>query len=154
MISTLIILAFSVALFFFYVQTFCESVLRHEFSHPYLQDIIARARLEYPRLRDAFASSASSDYSDARLALECDFATLAYLLKNSRDKRGHWSRREKILLLYFRFLLLWLSVRHALKLQEKDVVRRLTTVLDYFANLLGERLSAVSAGNALSHLES
>lgn len=154
MVVSFLILLFSTALFFFYIQTFCERVLRREFSHPYFQDIIRAIRLEYPRLRDAYASKPSLDYADTRLALKCDFMALAYLLKSTDHTNRYLLRREKFLLLYFRFLLLSLPIRHAFKLREKDAVLRLAKILQYFANLLGEQLSASSLGNALPNLES
>jgi hypothetical protein len=154
MVLPFLILVFSTALFFFYVQAFCERALRREFSHPYFQEMIQAMQLEFPRLRDAFASNASLDYADARLALKCDFTTLEYLLKRSGRTRGPFARREKILFLYFRFLLFCLPLRHALKLREKDAILKLAAILQYFANLTGERLSAGSLANAQAHLES
>ncbi len=154
MILSVVILVFSSALFFFYVQAFCEKALQREFSRPYFQDIIDTIQLEYPRLRAAVASNDSLDYSDASHALKCDFITLEYLLTNSDRTRGHLSRPEKILLLYFRFLLFSLPIRRTFKLQEGGAVLRLAAILQYFANLVGERLSAGSVANALPNLES
>jgi hypothetical protein len=146
-IISVLILAVSSALFFFYMQAFCEKALRREFSRPYFQDIIQAIQLEYPGLRDSVASDASLDYSYARFTLRCDFITLEYMLNNNDPAHWHLPRREKILILYFRFLLFWLPIRHAFKLGEKEAVLRLATVLQYFANSLGEKLSAIPLGN-------
>lgn len=145
MVIAALVLAFSSALFFFYLQTVCERVLQREFSHPYFQEVVNAIRLEYPRLREAASLSGPLEYTNTRLALECDFMTLSYLLKNA----DHMSWREKVLFLYFRFLLLSLSIRHALKVSENGAVVKLATILQFFANLLGERLSAQSFDNAL-----
>jgi len=144
-----IVLVFSTALFFFYLQAICEKALRREFSHPYLQDIIKAIQLEFPRLRAGLAESASMEYSETRLALKCDFMALEYLLKSSDRARRHLSRPEKLLMLYFRFLLFSMPLRHALKLHERESVLKLTTLLQYFANLTGERLSVSSLHSAL-----
>jgi hypothetical protein len=153
-IMSVMVLVVSSALFFFYVQAFCEKALRREFSHPYFQDIITSIRLEYPRLRDTFAANASFNYSDACLTLKCDFMTLEYLLKNSDPSRRHLSGRERLLVLYFRFLLLCLPIRHAFKLQEKQAVLGLAAFLQFFANSVGEKLSVNSTLTAASGLES
>ncbi|MCL5670994.1 MAG: hypothetical protein M1423_06840 [Acidobacteria bacterium] len=154
MIMPLIILVFSTALFFFYIQAICERALRREFSHPYFQDIINAIQLEFPSLRDDLAANVSLDHSEMHLALKCDFITLEYLLKNSDRTRRRFSRHEKVLMLYFRFLLFCLPIRHAFKLRERDAVLHLTTILQYFANLTGERLSVSSLGDALPNLQS
>ena len=149
-----VVLAVSTALFFFYLQTVCERVLRREFSHSHLRDVIAAIHLEYPRLREGAAANASLQYSETRLALECDFVALRYLLKSSDRARRRLSRSEKGLMLYFRVLLFSLSIRHALKLRQKDSVLKLTTILQYFANVLGERVRVNSLDAAFSDLQS
>ncbi len=154
MVMSVLVLAVSGALFFFYLQTLCEKVLRREFSHPYHQDIIKAIRLEYPGLRDSCAADASFNYSDVRLTFKCDFMTLEYLLKNVDLSRRHLSRRERLLVIYFRFLLFSLPIRHAFKLHEKQAVMRLATVLQFFANSVGEKLSVNSLPIAASDLES
>lgn len=154
MIVSILILVFSIALFLFYLQTLCEKILRREFSDPYFQQVINAIQLEYPRLRNAAASNTSVDYSDARLALECDYMTLSYLLKNADRTRQHLSRRERILFVYFRLQIFSLSVRHALKLREGDAVLRSAAILQYLANLVGERLSVSSAADFQPRFES
>ena len=150
MILSVLVLVVSSALFFFYIQAFCEKALRREFSRAYFQDVVQAIQLEYPSLLDATAPKASQNYSDARLALECDFVTLSYLLENGDRTRRPLPRREKVLLLYFRFLLFCLPIRHAFKLREKEAVSKLATILQYFANSVGESLSISSLGNAQS----
>lgn len=154
MLVSFLILIFSSALFFFYLQTLCERVLRREFSHPYFQEIIKAIQLEYPRLSQAVESKASLDYSDARLALECDFMALTCLLKNGDRNHRRSSRHERLMFLYFRFQLFSMSIRHALKLPEGEAVVRSAAVLQYFANLVGERLNVTNLDAALANPES
>ncbi len=154
MVMSVLVLVVSSALFLFYIQTLCEKVLRQEFSRPYFQDIINAIRLEYPRLRDSCTTDGSYNYSDACLTLKCDFMTLEYLMKNSDPSRRHLSRRERLLATYFRFLLFSLPIRHAFKLHEKQAVLRLASVLQFFANSVGEKLSVNSLPIAASELES
>lgn len=154
MLMSIVILVFSSALFVFYLQTLCENVLRREFSQPYCRDIVHAIQLEYPRLREAIASETSVEYADARLALQCDFMTLQYLLKHADHSERRLSWREKILFHYFRFLLFTLPIHHTFNLQEKEVVLKLATILQFFANLVGERLTVGPVGRALVHHES
>lgn len=150
---SILILVISSALFFFYLQTLCEKVLRREFSQPYHQDIIRAIQLEYPRLHEAAVSKGPVEYADARLALQCDFLTLGYVLKNANPGQHLLSGREKILLLYFRFLLFCLPIHHALKLGENEAVLKLATILQFFANMVGEKLTVSTLSEAVANPE-
>lgn len=153
MILSVLILVFSGALFFFYIQTFCEKALRRKFTQPYFKDIVEAIPLEYPLLLNRPASDTSLDHSHTRSALRYDFMILEYLLRNSGA--GHWNlpRRERILVLYFRFLLFSLPIRHAVNLREGEVILKLAKILQFFANLLGEKLSIHPLGCAPSDSE-
>lgn len=148
MVMPIVILVVSTALFFFYIQAFCEKALRREFSHPYFQEIIKAVQLEFPRLRANFAANGSLDYSQISVALKCDFITLSYLLKNGDRRRRRFSGREMALVLYFRLLFFCLPFRYAFKLREREAVLKLTTILQHFANLTGEKLTAGCADSA------
>lgn len=154
MMMSVLVLVMSSALFVFYLQTICEQALRREFSHPYFKAIIQAVRLEYPQLRDSAASNGTVNYAQARLALKCDFFTLEYLLKNSGPSQRRSRRGERLLGLYFRFLFFSLPIRHALQLKERETVVRLATVLQYFANSVGEKLSVGSLAAAEAPLGS
>ncbi|HET7212550.1 MAG TPA: hypothetical protein VFL79_03105 [Terriglobia bacterium] len=144
MFMSILVLVVSSALLFFYIQVSCETVLRREFSRAYFKDIIQAARLEYEQMCDAVNSKSAPDYAQMRLALKCDFFTLKYLLKNGGDSRRRLTRSERFLGLYFRFLLFSLPVRSALKLQERGAVLRMASILQFFANSIGERLTVTS----------
>jgi hypothetical protein len=147
MISSIVILILSTALFFFYVQTLCEKVLRREFSRAYFQDVLNTIDLEFPRLRQALSANSPMSHSQIRMALKCDFFTLSYLVKNGDPKRRRFSWQEKMLISYFRALLLILPLRYAFHFREKQSVIKLTVILYHFANLVGERLAVVNVGN-------
>ncbi len=154
MLMSILVLVVSTGLFLFYIQTSCEKVLRQEFSQAYFKDIIRAGRLEYPKLRDSVVSKSVPNYAQARFALKCDFFTLECLLKNVDPSRRHLTRGERLLGLYFRFQLFSLPIRHALKLQEREGVLRLATILQFFANSVGEKLSVNSFSVAEARLNS
>jgi hypothetical protein len=148
MLMSVVVLVVSSALFLFYAQTICEKALRREFSQAYSKQIIQAVKLEYPQLRDSVASNGSFNYVHARLALKCDYFTLEYLLRNGDPSHRHFTRIERLLSLYFRFLLVSLPLRHAFKLKEQEAVVRLASILHYFASSLGEKLSVTSFATA------
>jgi hypothetical protein len=152
MVMSVAVLVVSAALFFFYIQALCQKILRLEFSHPYFREIIDAVHLEYPVLRDSFATSGAGDYGNARQTLKCDFFTLKYLLKNGDPTRRHLMRREKMLILYFRLMLMSLPIRHALNFREKEGMMELASTLQFFANSVGEKMSVYSIATAQSQV--
>lgn len=154
MFMSILVLAVSAALFLFYVQTVCEKALRREFSHPYFKQVLQSLQLEYPQLRKSAASNGPVNYSSTLLALKCDFFTLKYLLKNSDPAGRPLARSQKLLMLYFQGLLMLLPLRHAFRMNEKKAVLKLSSILQFFANSLGENLSAGTYVAAQSSVQS
>lgn len=145
MVCSIGILIFSTALFIFYIQTLCEKILRREFNRAYFQDILNAIDLEFPRLRQALLNNADVSFPQIQLALKSDYFTLTYLMKKGNPQRGRFSWQERLLIGYFRVLLLVLPIRYAFHFRERQAVIKLTFVLHHFANLVGERVISASA---------
>jgi hypothetical protein len=149
MILAWLILALSLAMFFFYFQTTCQKILRRQFDREYFQSIANAIRLEFPSLRKSLEGvGAPVDYSRLRKILKYDFLALTHLLANAAKASQRYSNEERLLILYFRWQLLSLAVRHLVKVGEKKATLRLTSVLQYFANVVGERMNEVEFGNS------
>ena len=148
MILAVLILILSTAMFFFYFQATCQKILRLQFDKEYFQCIVNANRLEFPSLRKWLEEfGAPVDYPRLRMMLKCDFLALTYLLKNAANVNQRYSNEERLLILYFRWQFLSLAVRRMLKLGEKKAILRLTSVLQYFANVVGQRVNTVRFGN-------
>lgn len=142
------ILIVSTALFFFYFQVTCQRILRRRFDQEYAPSVVNANRLEFPAVRKAIeVFDAPVDYARVCMTLKCDFLALTYLLKNAANLKQRYTREELMLMVYFRTLLASLAVRHWLRLREHVAVVRLTHVLEYFANVVGQRVNAVRFGN-------
>ena len=149
MILSWLILTLSMAMVFFYFQATCQRILRQQFDQEYFRSIVNVIRLEFPSLREALEDSgASLDYSRLPKALKCDFLALTHLLKNTTDVKPGYSREQWLLILYFRVQFLSLAVRRFLRFGEKKAALRLTSVLQYFANVVGQRMNEVGFGNS------
>ena len=141
---SVLILILSTALFLFYIQVVCQRILRRRFDHEYYQAIVNANRLEFPAVRTAIEEfDAPVNYDRVRMTLKCDFLALTYLLKNAANTKQHYTREERLLILYFRITLALLSIGHSLKLREQPLILRLTAVLQYFANVVGQRVNSV-----------
>ena len=149
MIVPILILVSSLALCLFYLQVTCRTILNREFKREYFRSVVNASRLEFLSLREGVeAPDAVFSYSAARMVLACDYLTLTYLLKNAANSERRYSRQERLLMLYFRTLLVVLTVSHVLRLNEKQTLLRLTSVLQYFANVLGERVFQTALSGA------
>ena len=148
MILAWLILILSMAMFFFYFQVTCQKILRRQFDREYSQSIANATRLVFPSLRKSLGEFAAPvDYPRLRVMIKCDFLALTYLLKNASNVNQRYSNQERLLILYFRWQFLSLAVRHLLRLGEKKTALRLTSVLQYFANVVGQRASTARFGN-------
>jgi hypothetical protein len=148
MILAVLVLVLSTAMFFFYFQVTCQRILRRQFDREYFLSIVNANRLEFPSLRKSLEEfDAPVDYPRLRMILKCDFLALAYLLKNAANVNQRYSNEERLLILYFRWLFLSLAARRLLRFGEKQAVLRLTSVLQYFANVVGQRVNTVRFGD-------
>ena len=148
MILAWLILVLSMAMFFFYFEVTCQEILRRQFDQEYFQSIANAIPLAFPSLRKSLEEFAAPvDYPRLRVMLKCDFLALTHLLKNAANVNQRYSNQERLLILYFRWQFLSLAVRRLLRVGEKKAALRLTSVLQYFANVVGQRVNTVRFGN-------
>ncbi len=130
-------------------QVACPKILRRGFDREYSRSVINATRLEFRALRHSLGGvGASVDYRMVAGMLKCDFFTLCYLLRNGASTNRKYTNEERLLVLYFRWQLLSLATRHWLRAGEKQAAVRLTTVLQYFANVVGQRASSFYSNTA------
>jgi len=143
-----LILIVSTALLFVYFQAVCQKILRRRFTQEYFQTIVNANRLEFPSVQRSLEDfGASVQYSRLTVMLKCDFVVLTYLLKNVNNVYQRFTYEERLLILYFRVLFVSLIMRHWLRLRENSAVLNLVAILEYFANVVGERIDTVRFGN-------
>jgi hypothetical protein len=143
-----LILMVSTGLFFFYFQAVCQKILRRQFSQEFFQSIVNANRLEFPSVRKAIEDLGSPmEYPRLLLTLRCDFLALTYLLRNAANVNQRYSYEERLLILYFKLVFAALITCHWLKLRETPAALKLTAILEYFANVVGERVNSVRFGN-------
>jgi len=143
-----LILTVSTALLFFYFQAVCRKILQRRSAEEYFQSIVNANRLEFPSVRRSIEGfGASVEYPRLRVMLKHDFLVLTYLLKNANNVYQRCTYEERLLILYFRVLYVCLVMRHWLRLRENSALLSLAAILQYFANVVGERVNTVRFGN-------
>ena len=151
MVLAALILILSAALFCFYFQVTCQELLSRQFDREYFRSIVTAHRLEFLALQTSLEeSSVPVDYPRVHRMLKCDFFALTYLLKNAANVNQRYSTEERLLILYSRWQFLSLAVRRLLGLGEKKAALKVTSVLRYFANVVGQRVNTVRAGNSVT----
>ncbi len=142
-------LIISAALFIFYLQATCQRILRREFDHEFFLAVVNANRLNFPFVRKALEEfDVPVDYPRFGMQLCCDFLALTYLLKNACNARQRLSRNERLLWIYFHAVFgVLVIIAHTLHFNERAVVLKLTAILEYFANVLGERLNTIRFGD-------
>jgi hypothetical protein len=140
MVLAALVLTLSTALFF-YLQGTLQSILRRQFDREYFLAIVNANRLEFPAVRKELEEfNAPVDSLQLLMRLKCDFRALTYLLRNAANVNQHYSHEERFVMLYFRLVFVSLITRHWLRLREKPVILMLTAILQYFANVVGQRI--------------
>ncbi len=148
MVLAVLILILATALFFFYLQITCQRILRRQFEGEYFLAIVNGSGLEFPTVRRTLGElKAPADYPRLRMMLKRDFLALTYLLKNAANVKQRYSREERLLMFYFRFVFASLIARHWLRVGEKPAMLKLTVILQYFANVVGKRVDTVRFAN-------
>jgi hypothetical protein len=138
----------STGLMFFFLQAVCQRVLRRRFNQEFYPAIVTANRLEFPWVRKAIEDYGTPrDYLRLTTTLKCDFVGLTYLLKHAVNVDQRMTYKEHLLTLYFRVLFVSLVTRRWLRLREDSAVLKLTTILQYFANVVGERVHTVRYGS-------
>ncbi len=147
MVLAALILILSTAFFFFYLQITCQCILRQQFDQDYFLAIVNASGLEFLTVRRTLGELNAPDYPRMRIMLQRDFLALTYLLKNAVNVKQRYSRKERLLMFYFRFVFASLIARHWLQVGEKPAMLKLTVILQYFANVVGKRVDTVRFAN-------
>jgi len=148
MVLAALILILSTAFFFFYMQATCQRILRQQFEREYFLAIVNASGLEFPAVRRTLGEfNAPVDYPRLRMTLKCDYLALTYLLKNAVNVKQRYSGKERLLMFYFRLVFASLIARHWLQVHEQPAILKLTAILQYFADVVGQRVDSVRFAN-------
>ena len=127
---------------FYYFQVACQGILSRPFNPEHFQAIARANLLEFLTLPKSLDGvGAWPAYPAVWGMLERDFHWLTYLLKHATNVDLSYSNAERCLILYYRWHCLSWAVRHVMKAEEEKAIGKLTSVLQYFANVVGQRVA-------------
>ncbi len=139
-ISILVISAFMLV---FWLRSASRSILQERFEQNYSAEVAEANQLEFLTVRKALSDGAESvDYSSSLGALERDYEALTYLLRNAATVNvGRYTHRERLLVLDFQLLRVWVRIKRTLGLSSwQSGLVEMATILEYFGNVVGQRL--------------
>ncbi|MFQ5662858.1 MAG: hypothetical protein ACE5HL_03400 [Terriglobia bacterium] len=143
-VVSVFILVSSGILLLFWLRSACQSVLRERFEQDYSGDVAEANQLEFLAISKALADYPEDigHYGGLLVALERDYEALTYLLRNAATVHvGQYSRTERLLIMDFQFLRLWVRLKRALGWRSwQSSLLEMTTILKYFSNVVGQRL--------------
>lgn len=146
---SIVILVVSVAFLLVSLRSASRSILAERFEQDYSAEVAEANQLEYLAIRQALAEYPEeiADYGGLMATLERDYEALTYLLRNAATIHvGRYSRSERLLILDFQMLRLWVRVKRGLGLRSwRSGLMEMATILQYFGNVVGQRLVTFSA---------
>src|SRR3972149_4869213 len=138
------ILASSGLLLLFWLRSAAQSVLRQRFEQDYSAEVAEANQLEYLAIRKALAESPEETADSAGLltTLERDYEALTYLLRNAATVHvGRYSRTERLLIMDFQLLRLWVRLKRLLGWPSwRAGLLGSAPILEYCGNVAGPRL--------------
>ena len=150
MLISAFVFVISIYSLLYYFRYACRSVLRHEFEKDYSTSVVSANNLEFLGVRRALAQELPEpQYAPMAEALERDFHTLTYLLRNAATVHvGRYSRQERILIIDYHLLRLWYSLKRLMRVPGlRGTLVEMTDILSYFANVMGQRAATFATAN-------
>jgi hypothetical protein len=142
----ILILAGSSLLLVFWLHAAVQALIRREAETPSVVELAEVNELNYLTIRRALQADPRMPGSPAPylVAVERDYEALTYLLRNAATLRvGHYTARQRLLLMDFQLLRVWVRVHQFLGWPGWQLrMLEMTNILDHFAGTVGRRLEA------------
>lgn len=142
----ILILAGSSLLLVFWLHAACQALLLQQEETPLLVELSEVNELNYLTVRRTLESNPRMAGEPAAYlaAVERDYEALTYLLRNAATLRvGHYTPRERLLIMDFQLLRVWVRFHQLLGLSGwQRRVLEMTHILDFFATTVSQRLEA------------
>lgn len=144
---TVAIVAGSALLFVLWFRYTCLLILSAKTANNYAGDVAAANQLGFLDVQTRLREVSSVDLDPLHRALERDYSLITYLLKNAAHSSSEESSLEtRMLEMYYGLMSAWYR---AIKPISADAARsaleQMSSVVEHFANVMGERACAGAA---------
>lgn len=144
MVSSILIIAFSLVLLVYWFRYTCLLILRTTSSKDYAPEVAAANNLAYIEVQQRLRESAPLDPLADSLAR--DYRLLNYLLRHTTGVQvGGFSVEQRMLSIDFKLMRIWYALtRRFAASQARFALREMSEILGHYANAMGERASTSS----------
>jgi hypothetical protein len=147
LITTLVIITSSVALFAYWFRYTCLLILSAKTTRDYAASVATVNQLGFLQVQSVLRDRASADLDVLRDSLDRDYKVLTYLLKHTANpSTGDAAIEKRMLEIDYRIMGAWYAVsRHFSPAAARRALNEMSTVVAHFANAMGERAIAGAA---------
>lgn len=153
---TVTIVAGSALLFVYWFRYTCLLILSARTARDYARDVAKANQLGFPEVQARLSPDSLSDDSTGpsvveldplREALERDYSLITYLLKNAAHSESEESSLEtRMLEMYYHLMGAWYSAVRPFSVDAaRAALNQMASVVEHFANSMGERAAAGAA---------
>ncbi len=144
MITSIVIVLISAALFLYWFRYTCLLILNAETATDYAQDIAAVNGLSFRRVQALLTNGGPADLDRLRQSLERDYNVVAYLMRHAGELQVGGDSLESLMLRAdYHFMKLWFRIS-----QSRTALQEMCRIVAYFANSTGERAACPSQVSA------
>lgn len=147
MISSILIIAFSLVLMVYWFRYTCLLILRTRTSADYAAPVIAANNLRFPEVQERLAEeSGLQDLGPLHESLRRDYRLLTYLLRHAAgfQLRGI-TVEQRMLMIDFKVMQVWYALTKKFGgAQAGKALEEMSHILNHFANAMGERAASAS----------
>jgi hypothetical protein len=148
MLSTLLIAAFTFVLFVYWLRHNCLLILKQHFPRDHAPEVAAANNLRLPEIRQRLqARPRVADLPNLYRQLMRDHRILTSLVRYTATfQGGTYTVEQRLLAVDFRVMqFMFLACQAAAPKQARRALAEAARVLEYFANVIGERAVSASA---------
>ena len=147
MISSILIIAFSLVLMAYWFRYTCLVILRTRTSSDYALPVIAANGLQFPEVQGRLAQeSGIQNLGSLHASLRRDYRLLTYLLRHAAgfQVRGV-TIEQRMLMIDFKLMQVWYGLtKNFAAAQAGGALEEMSHILNHFANAMGERAASAS----------
>jgi hypothetical protein len=147
MVSSLLIITFSVVLFLYWFRYTCLLILKTKTSRDYARQVALANHLNFLEVSSGLVTDADAgQLAVIHASLSRDYRVLSYLLEHATSFpfKGR-SLEQRMLMIDFKLMQLYYALtRKFASSQARLALEEMSYILSHFANVMGERSAALS----------
>ena len=145
MISSIVIIAFSLVLLVYWFRYTCLLILKTKTSLDYASSVVEANNLKFPDIQGRLAREPEAEHlGPLHDSLARDYRLLTYLLRHTAGLHvGGFTLEQRMLMIDFRLMQIWYAVARRLAVPHaRKALHEMSHVLNHLANAMGERAAA------------